>query len=101
MLQRCDAGACRLRARDLGLGDGDGAPGACLGRCDGPVAAERDGRALTLVARGRVEPWSSPPLPRQPAPPVVLRDAGLPDQPLEAAARRRDAYAALDKVTAM
>ena len=101
MLQRCDAGACRLRARDLGLGDGDGAAGACLGRCDGPVAAERDGRVLTLVARGRVEPWSSPPLPRQPAPPVVLRDAGLPDQPLEAAARRRGAYAALDKVTAM
>jgi len=32
---------------------------------------------------------------------VVLRDAGLPDQPLEAAARRRGAYAALDKVTAM
>src|SRR6185312_6992459 len=46
-------------------------------------------------------PWSAPPLPRQPAPPVILRDAGLPDQPLEAAARRRGAYAALDKVTAM
>jgi SLBB domain-containing protein len=100
MVQRCDAGACRLRARDLGLGDADGAPAACLLRCDGPVAAERGGRALIIIARGRVEPWSAPPLPSQPAAPVLLRDAGFADQPLEAAARRRGAYLALDKLTA-
>lgn len=100
MVQRCDAGACGLRARDLGLGDADGAPVACLGRCDTPVAAVRDGRALTIVARGRVEPWVAPALPRQPAAAVLLRDAGFADQPLEAAARRRGAWLALDKLSA-
>ena len=100
MLQRCDAGACGLRARDLGLRAVDGAPVACLGRCDTPVAAVRDGRALTIFARGRVEPWVAPALPRQPAAAVLLRDAGFADQPLEAAARRRGAYLALEKLSA-
>ena len=100
IVQRCDAGACGLRARDLGLGEVDGAPVACLGRCDSPVAAVRDGRALTIVARGRIEPWVAPPLPRQPAEAVLLRDAGFADQPLEAAARRRGAWLALEKLSA-
>lgn len=101
MLDVCDGPACRLRA-----GDGAAAPGAscatvaCLLRCETPVAARRDGRALVVV-HGRVEPWAPPPLPRQPAPPVLLRDAGFADQPTEAAARRRGAYVAGDKLTAM
>ncbi len=100
MLQRCDGPACRLRAADCGLGAGDGEAGACLGRCDAPVAAVAGGRALTIVARGRVEPWTAPPLPPQPGPPVLLRDAGLRDQALFTAARRRGAYAALGKLDA-
>jgi hypothetical protein len=100
MLQRCDGPACRLRAGDLALGAVDGEPVPCLGRCDVPVAAIRDGRALTIVTRGRIEPYAPPPLPRQPATPVVLRDAGFADQPTEAAARRRGAYLALEKLTA-
>ena len=99
MLHRCDAAACALRARDLGLRGEDGVAGPCLGRCDTPVAAVRDGRALTIVARGRLEPWVAPPLPRQPGMPVLLRDAGFADQPDEAAARRRGAWAAQDKVS--
>src|SRR6478752_7705498 len=97
MLLVCDGPACRLRAGDLGL---DPATGSCLGRCDVPVAAALDGRALTIAARGRVEPYRPPPLPRQPAPPVLLRDAGFSDQVTEAAARRRGAYATLDKLSA-
>jgi hypothetical protein len=100
IIQRCDGPACRLRAGDLGLAAVDGEPGPCLGRCDVPVAALRAGRALTIVTRGRVEPYAPPPLPRQPAPPVLLRDAGFADQPTEAAARRRGAYMALGKLTA-
>lgn len=99
MLQRCDALACGLRARDAGLDASDGEVGGCLRRCDTPVAAVRDGRALTVVAHGRTEPWSPPSLPRQPLPPVLLRDAGLPDQPTVEAARRRGAYAALARLT--
>ncbi|MCU1277959.1 MAG: hypothetical protein JWM53_1505, partial [bacterium] len=52
------------------------------------------------VARGRVDPWTPPPLPPQPGAPVVLRDAGLPDQRTLAAARRRGAYTALAKLEA-
>jgi hypothetical protein len=100
MLQRCDGPACRLRAGDLGLGAVDGEPGPCLLRCDVPVAAVRTGRALTIVTRGRVEPYVAPPLPRQPAAPVLLRNAGFADQPTEAAARRRGAWVTLEKLTA-
>jgi hypothetical protein len=39
-------------------------------------------------------------LPPQPGAPVLLRDAGFADQPTEPAARRRGAYAALDKLSA-
>lgn len=53
-----------------------------------------------MVARGRVEPWAPPPLPPQPGVPVLLRAAGLGDQPSLAAARRRGAYAALGKIDA-
>jgi hypothetical protein len=100
MLSRCDGPACRLRARDCGLGAADGAAGRCLRRCDSPVAAVDGGRALTIVARGRVEPWGAPPLPPQPGAPVLLRDAAMRDQPTLAAARRRGAYAALAKLDA-
>src|SRR3954454_11142778 len=96
MLLRCDGAACRLRAGDLGL---DPATGPCLGRCDVPVAALLDGRALTIAARGRIEPYRPPPLPGQPVPPVLLRDAGFADQATEAAARRRGAYATLEKLS--
>ncbi len=99
MLQVCAGVTCRLRARDLGVGDEGGAATACLGRCDTPVAVLQRERAMTLVDRGRLAPWSAPPLPRQPAAPVLLRDAGFADQPLEAVARRRGAYATLDKLT--
>src|SRR5947209_6524164 len=96
----CDGAACRLRSGDLGLAPRVGGEGvACLGRCETPVAARRDGRALVVV-NGRIEPWAPPPLPRQGAMPVLLRDAGFADQPTEAAARRRGAYAATEKLTA-
>jgi hypothetical protein len=96
----CDGPACRLRSGDLGLPPRDGGAGVvCLGRCETPVAARRDGRALVLT-NGRLEPWAPPPLPRQPPLPVLLRDAGFADQPNEAAARRRGAYAATEKLTA-
>ena len=94
-LLRCDGPACRLRARDCGLAAGDGEAGGCLGRCDAPVAAVAGGRALTIVARGRIEPWTAPPVRPQPGAPVLLRDAGFSDQPTLAAARRRGAYASL------
>ena len=104
MVEVCDGPACRLRSGDLGpaaagRGDAAAATVACLGRCETPVAARRLGRAL-VVGAGRVEPWLPPPLPRQPAMPVLLRDAGFADQPTEAAARRRGAWSALDKLTA-
>lgn len=92
----CHGPACRLRSSDLGL-PAEGV--ACLGRCETPVAAQRQGRALVLV-NGRIEPWVAPPLPRQPSLPVLLRDAGFADQPTEAAARRRGAFVAYDKLTA-
>jgi len=96
----CDGPACRLRSGDLGLPAGNRAEGvACLGRCETPVAGQRQGRALVLV-NGRIEPWTPPSLPRQPAVPVLLRDAGFADQPIDAVARRRGAYAATDKLTA-
>ncbi|HEY2744984.1 MAG TPA: hypothetical protein VGL86_10195, partial [Polyangia bacterium] len=100
MLRRCDGPACRLRARDGGLGASDGEATACLRRCDVPVAALAAGRALTIAARGRVEPYLPPPLPAQPGAPVILRDAGFRDQPDLAAARRRGAYATLGKLDA-
>jgi hypothetical protein len=104
MLQRCDGPACRLRARDEGLGAQDGEATGCLRRCDVPVAAVfgagAAARALTILARGRVEPYRAPPLPAQPGAPVILRDAGFRDQPELAAARRRGAYLALAKLDA-
>ncbi|MGZ3429148.1 MAG: SLBB domain-containing protein [Polyangia bacterium] len=100
MLSRCDGPACRLRASDCGLGTTAGEPVACLRRCETPVAAADGGRALTIVARGRTEPWSAPPLPPQPGAPVLLRDAAMRDQATLAAARRRGAYAALAKLDA-
>lgn len=100
MLLRCDGPACRLRASDCGLGARDGEATACLRRCDAPVAAVDAGRALTIVARGRIEPWVPPPLPPQPGAPVLLRDAGFRDQPTLEAARRRGVYAALAKLDA-
>ena len=97
MVDVCDGAACRLRAGDLGRPAAAGV--ACLQRCETPVAAERLGRALVLTD-GRLEPWAPPPLRRQPAMPVLLRDAGFADQPTEAAARRRGAHAAAEKLTA-
>ena len=95
---RCDGPACRLRAGDCGLGARDGEATGCLGRCDVPVAAEEAGRALTIVARWRLEPYQAPALPAQPGAPVILRDAGFRDQADFAAARRRGAYGALAKL---
>src|SRR5262249_34227068 len=92
---RCDGPACRLRARDLGLSPGDGRAVTCLGRCDVPVAAVAGGRALTIRARGRIEPATGGALPPQPGAPVLLRDAALADQPTLAAAQRRGAWRAL------
>src|SRR5437660_5736024 len=94
MFQRCIGPACRLRAGDLGLGPPDGEGVECLGRCDAPVAAQAHGRALTIVRRGTVEPSLPPPLPRQPAVAVLLRDAGFADQRTLEAARRRGAWRA-------
>jgi hypothetical protein len=94
-IERCDGPACRLRARDLGLLAGVGRLVACLGRCDVPVAAVAGGRALTIRARGRIEPATVTPLPPQTGAPVLLRDAALADQPTLAAARRRGAWRAL------
>lgn len=73
MIELCNGAACRLRARDLGLRVDRGV--GCLGRCDAPVAAVDGGRALTVVARGRVEPWTAPPLPPQPFVGELLRAA--------------------------
>jgi SLBB domain len=101
MRLRCDGPACRLRAGDCGLGTADGEAVACLRRCDVPVAASEAGRALTVVARGRVEAYVARPLPAQPGVSVVLRDAGFADQPMLAAARRRGAYLALPKIDAV
>src|SRR6185312_7125400 len=98
MRVRCDGPACRLRAGDCGLGARDGEATGCLGRCDVPVAAEEAGRALTIVARWRLEPYQAPALPAQPGAPVILRDAGFRDQADFAAARRRGAYGALAKL---
>jgi hypothetical protein len=98
MVARCDGPGCRLRARDAGIGARDGEAGPCLRRCDTPVAAVDGGRALTIVAHGRVEAWSPPPLPPQAGAPVLLRDAGMRDQPTLVAARRRGAYAGLGKL---
>jgi hypothetical protein len=100
MLDRCDGAACRLRAGDCGLPVGGVTLTPCLRRCDTPVAARSEGRALTVVARGRVEPWQAPPLPPQPGAPVLLRDAGFRDQATLEAARRRGAYRALGKIEA-
>jgi hypothetical protein len=94
MLQLCDGPACRLRARDLGVDDGDKV--GCLGRCDAPVAATAAGRALTLWRRGGApEPLAAPGAQRGPDEPVLLRDLFWPDQAQLAAARRRGAWRAL------
>jgi hypothetical protein len=74
MIEVCDGPACRLRAADLGLG-AVGRPVGCLGRCDVPVAAVDGERALTIVARGCIEPYAPPPLPPQPFVPILLRAA--------------------------
>src|SRR5947207_2385281 len=92
MFQRCIGPACRRRAEELGLGAVDGEGVDCLGRCDTPVAAQAHGRALTIVRRGAIEASLPAPLPRQPAAPVLLRDAGFADQRMLEAARRRGAW---------
>lgn len=88
MIEVCEGPACRLRAADLGLGPVR-RPVACLGRCDVPVAARDGERALTVVARGRVEPFVPPPLPPQPFVPILLRRASTGAHAFAACVLRR------------
>lgn len=105
MLRVCDGPACRLRAKDLGLGlkrdrDGEPAPVGCLGRCDVPVAAWSHERPLVIARRGSLEAARVPAYERQRGPwePALLRDIFFVDQPRLAAAQRRGAYRALAAV---